>query len=52
MSPGPAGRKSENVTRNRPAVTTLTMPVLPAPGDPHRVVVKEPDAAEPWASLT
>lgn len=33
------------------AVTTLTMPVLPAPWDPNRVVADEPDAGELWASL-
>ncbi|MFF8098769.1 LCP family protein [Streptomyces sp. NPDC014986] len=32
-------------------VTTLTMPVLPAPWDPDRVVADEPDAGELWASL-
>ncbi|GGV84169.1 transcriptional regulator [Streptomyces griseoloalbus] len=32
-------------------VTTLTMPVLPAPWDRNRVVADEPDAGELWASL-
>ncbi len=33
------------------SVTTVTMPVLPAPTDPNRVVADEPDARELWASL-
>lgn len=33
------------------AVTTVTMPVRPAPWDPNRVVADEPDARELWASL-
>ncbi|WP_375165389.1 LCP family protein [Streptomyces sp.] len=32
-------------------VTTLTMPVLPAPWDGNRVVADEPEAEELWASL-
>ncbi|MFG2511513.1 LCP family protein [Streptomyces sp. NPDC048584] len=32
-------------------VTTLTLPVVPAPGDPNRVVADEPEAGELWASL-
>lgn len=32
-------------------VTTLTMPVLPAPWDRNRVVADEPEAGELWASL-
>ncbi|MFE5257050.1 LCP family protein [Streptomyces coelicoflavus] len=32
-------------------VHTLTMPVLPAPSDPNRVVADQPDAAELWESL-
>ncbi|CAA20411.1 LytR family transcriptional regulator [Streptomyces sp. SID7813] len=32
-------------------VRTLTMPVLPAPSDPNRVVADQPDAAELWESL-
>lgn len=32
-------------------VTTVTMPVLPAPRDPNRLVADEPDAEELWASL-
>jgi len=33
------------------AVTTLTMPVTPAPADPDRVVAKDPEAGELWESL-
>ncbi|CAL9464370.1 LCP family protein [Streptomyces sp. Tu 3180] len=33
-------------------VTTLTMPVVPAPWDRNRVVADEPEAGELWASLT
>ncbi|MFE9766938.1 LCP family protein [Streptomyces sp. NPDC005808] len=33
------------------ALTTVTMPVLPAPSDPNRVVANEPEASELWASL-
>ncbi|WP_406355830.1 LCP family protein [Streptomyces hirsutus] len=33
------------------AVTTLTMPVLPAPWDSNRVVADQPEAEELWASL-
>ncbi|AOW88675.1 LCP family protein [Streptomyces olivaceus] len=32
-------------------VRTLTMPVLPAPTDPNRVVADEPDAGDLWESL-
>jgi LCP family protein required for cell wall assembly len=32
-------------------VTTVTMPVLPAPWDRNRVVADEPEARELWASL-
>ncbi|MFF7555190.1 LCP family protein [Streptomyces olivaceus] len=32
-------------------VRTLTMPVLPAPADPNRVVADEPDAGDLWESL-
>ncbi|MFI2505374.1 LCP family protein [Streptomyces sp. NPDC018972] len=32
-------------------VTTLTMPVVPAPWDRNRVVADEPEAGELWASL-
>ncbi|MEU3996528.1 LCP family protein [Streptomyces fungicidicus] len=32
-------------------VTTLTMPVVPAPSDPNRVVADEPEAGELWAFL-
>ncbi|MEU1045012.1 LCP family protein [Streptomyces sp. NPDC005897] len=32
-------------------VRTLTMPVLPAPSDPNRVVADQPDAADLWKSL-
>ncbi|MGV9843200.1 LCP family protein [Streptomyces fungicidicus] len=32
-------------------VTTLTMPVVPAPSDPNRVVADEPEARELWVSL-
>ncbi|PAZ17870.1 transcriptional regulator [Streptomyces sp. SA15] len=32
-------------------VTTVTMPVLPAPSDRNRVVADEPEARELWASL-
>ncbi|MGY0069221.1 LCP family protein [Streptomyces sp. QTS137] len=34
-----------------PAVTTVTMPVLPAPWDPNRLVAQQPEAEELWASL-
>ncbi|WP_416237881.1 LCP family protein [Streptomyces sp. NEAU-W12] len=34
-----------------PAVTTVTMPVLPAPWDSNRVVAQQPEAEELWASL-
>ncbi|MFD7700518.1 LCP family protein [Streptomyces caelestis] len=39
--------------RDLPAdgVTTLTMPVVPAPWDRNRVVADEPEAGELWASL-
>ena len=30
---------------------TVTMPVVPAPSDPNRVVAEEPEAEELWASL-
>ncbi|MCM1970304.1 MULTISPECIES: LCP family protein [Streptomyces] len=33
------------------AVTTVTMPVVPAPSDPNRVVADEPEAGELWESL-
>lgn len=33
------------------SVTTLTMPVVPAPWDRNRVVADEPEAGELWASL-
>ncbi|MFE9439755.1 LCP family protein [Streptomyces sp. NPDC006602] len=32
-------------------VTTVTMPVLPAPSNPNRVVANEPEAGELWESL-
>jgi LCP family protein required for cell wall assembly len=32
-------------------VTTLTMPVVPAPSDRNRVVAEEPEAGELWKSL-
>ncbi|MFG2313707.1 LCP family protein [Streptomyces tendae] len=32
-------------------VRTLTMPVLPAPSDPNRVVADQPEAADLWESL-
>ncbi|MGV9813311.1 LCP family protein [Streptomyces cellulosae] len=32
-------------------ITTVTMPVLPAPSDPNRVVPDEPEAGKLWASL-
>ncbi|WP_037680322.1 LCP family protein [Streptomyces griseus] len=32
-------------------VTTVTMPVVPAPSDPDRVVAREPAASELWESL-
>ncbi|MGC0375449.1 LCP family protein [Streptomyces sp. SAI-229] len=32
-------------------VTTLTMPVVPAPWDRNRVIADEPEAGELWASL-
>ncbi|MFG2678443.1 LCP family protein [Streptomyces sp. NPDC048392] len=32
-------------------VRTLTMPVLPAPSDPNRVVADEPDATDLWKTL-
>ncbi|WP_217167046.1 LCP family protein [Streptomyces sp. AC512_CC834] len=32
-------------------VRTLTMPVLPAPSDPNRVVADQPDAGDLWKSL-
>ncbi|MFI9175656.1 LCP family protein [Streptomyces lincolnensis] len=32
-------------------VTTVTMPVVPAPSDPNRVVAEEPEARELWESL-
>lgn len=34
-----------------PAVTTVTMPVLPAPWDSNRVVAQQPEAEKLWASL-
>ncbi|WAX81871.1 LCP family protein [Streptomyces sp. KMM 9044] len=34
-----------------PAVTTVMMPVLPAPWNPNRVVARQPEAEELWASL-
>ncbi|WP_285510588.1 LCP family protein [Streptomyces sp. NBRC 14336] len=33
------------------AVTTMTLPVVPAPSDPNRVVADEPEASELWESL-
>jgi LCP family protein required for cell wall assembly len=33
------------------SVTTLTMPVVPAPWDRNRVVADEPEAGELWSSL-
>ncbi|MET9501276.1 LCP family protein [Streptomyces sp. NPDC006622] len=32
-------------------VTTVTLPVLPAPSDPNRVIPDEPRASDLWASL-
>ncbi|MFJ8197824.1 hypothetical protein [Streptomyces sp. NPDC096152] len=32
-------------------VRTVTMPVVPAPSDPDRVVAEEPGASRLWASL-
>lgn len=32
-------------------VTTVTLPVLPAPSDPDRVVPDEPEAGDLWESL-
>jgi LCP family protein required for cell wall assembly len=32
-------------------VTTVTMPVVPAPSNPYRVVADEPEASELWESL-
>jgi anionic cell wall polymer biosynthesis LytR-Cps2A-Psr (LCP) family protein len=32
-------------------VRTVTMPVVPAPSDPNRVVADEPEAGRLWASL-
>ncbi|MGA5274481.1 LCP family protein [Streptomyces cellulosae] len=32
-------------------ITTVTMPVLPSPSDPNRVVPDEPEAGKLWASL-
>ncbi|WP_436965759.1 LCP family protein [Streptomyces sp. SudanB148_2056] len=43
-------RSLEGLTADR--VTTVTMPVLPAPSDPNRVVPDEPEAGRLWASLT
>ncbi|MFJ8186129.1 LCP family protein [Streptomyces sp. NPDC096105] len=42
-------RSLEGLTADR--VTTVTMPVLPAPSDPGRVVPDEPEAGRLWASL-
>lgn len=43
------GRSLEGLSSD--AVTTVTMPVLPAPSDPNRVVADEPEAKDLWASL-
>ncbi|UFR02823.1 LCP family protein [Streptomyces sp. Go40/10] len=43
------GRSLKDLDPGR--VRTLTMPVVPAPSDPNRVVADEPAAAELWASL-
>jgi LCP family protein required for cell wall assembly len=42
-------RSLEGLTADR--VTTVTMPVLPAPSDANRVVPDEPEAGRLWASL-
>ncbi|TWD13943.1 LytR family transcriptional attenuator [Streptomyces sp. T12] len=42
-------RSLRGLTADR--VTTVTMPVLPAPSDPNRVVADEPEAERLWASL-
>ncbi len=43
------GQSLQGLTSAR--VTTVTMPVVPAPWDRNRVVAREPEAGELWASL-
>ncbi|GGV35131.1 LCP family protein [Streptomyces griseoflavus] len=43
------GQSLQELTSAR--VTTVTMPVVPAPWDRNRVVAREPEAGELWASL-
>ncbi|MEY7979191.1 LCP family protein [Streptomyces pilosus] len=43
------GRSLQGLTSD--GVTTVTMPVVPAPWDRNRVVADEPEAGELWASL-
>ncbi|CAL9463673.1 LCP family protein [Streptomyces sp. enrichment culture] len=43
------GRSLQGLTSD--GVTTVTMPVVPAPWDRNRVVPDEPEAGELWASL-
>jgi LCP family protein required for cell wall assembly len=43
------GRSLRDLSADR--VTTVTMPVVPAPADPNRVVADEPEASDLWASL-
>ncbi|MES9519216.1 LCP family protein [Streptomyces capoamus] len=43
------GRSLHGLTADR--VRTVTMPVVPAPSDPNRVVAEEPRASRLWASL-
>ncbi|MFG2354601.1 LCP family protein [Streptomyces sp. NPDC048521] len=43
------GQSLKGLTADR--VRTVTMPVVPAPFDPNRVVAKEPAASTLWASL-
>ncbi|MFC9890553.1 LCP family protein [Streptomyces pilosus] len=43
------GRSLQGLTSG--GVTTVTMPVVPAPWDRNRVVADEPEAGELWASL-
>ncbi|MFE7269143.1 LCP family protein [Streptomyces sp. NPDC057623] len=43
------GQSLQGLTSDR--VRTVTMPVVPAPSDPNRVVAQEPEAGELWESL-
>ncbi|CAM5268983.1 hypothetical protein STENM36S_05551 [Streptomyces tendae] len=54
VDPAPASSETcaaASATSPRTDVRTLTMPVLPAPSDPNRVVADQPDAADLWESL-